>query len=762
MAVTSFVGLRAAEKITFEDQVLPILRNNCLKCHNPNDNKGNLDLTAFSGALKGGGSGTSVVSGDPEGSKLFKAITHAEEPTMPPNGGKIPDKDIDIIKRWIAGGLLETSGSKAIAASKPKIDLALATPAIGKPAGPPPMPADLLLEPAVRTARSGVATGLANSPWAPLVALGGQRQVLLYNTDTLELVGVLPFPEGFPTGITFSRNGKFVLAGGGYGAKLGVVALWDVTTGDRIVTVGDEFDTVLAADISGDQKWIALGGPSRLVKIYSTEDGLLKHQIKKHTDWVTALGFSPDSQLLATGDRNGGIHVWEAATGEELYTLKGHRAAVTAITWRADSESMISSSEDATIKMWKVKDEEQVRSWSAHGGGALWVSGTHDGRIVSCGRDNQITVWDAAGARKVSVQDTNDIPVRATFSHDGGRVITTDWVGRVLVLNAADGKKVGELQLNPPTLDERLAQAHEQVKKMQALMEKTEADFVVAESDVAKAEGAQTDGKLVEAAKKKATEVKAELEKHKRDLASAEMDVALLKAAQFNVNVFRTRDALATRQRDNAKLVAAAAEAKQAVERAAAEQRQARKATAARNDVIDGLRNVLRFDKRHADDAAGALKQAEKAVAKLEAQFTKAAAEAAKAQTGTAQVPERKKLAEAAQRKQQVAATLQQQLGPAKAALAGQQARSELRSKALEATRAELAKAQTELDELAKRSKPLADNLRKAEAEAVGAKLAAEKSTKELAQDKAKVDELAAEYRRLKPATTEAPKSAKL
>jgi len=214
---------------------------------------------------------------------------------------------------------------------------------------------------------------------------------------------------------------------------LGLVALWDVTTGERIVTVGDEFDTALAADISGDQKWIALGGPARLVKLYSTEDGQLKHQLKKHTDWVTALEFSPNSKLLATGDRNGGIHVWETASGQELYSLKGHRGAITAFSWRADSETLVSASEDATLKLWKVKDEEQIRSWTGHAGGVLAAVCAPDGRIVSCGRDNQFVVWDANGGRKLGIRHTNDVPVRAAFSHDGKRVIGSDWLGNVWV-----------------------------------------------------------------------------------------------------------------------------------------------------------------------------------------------------------------------------------------------------------------------------------------------------------------------------------------
>src|SRR5688572_4759365 len=47
--------LSAQETVTFTDHVLPLVEQHCAKCHNSDKKKGDLDLTSYSGALKGGG-----------------------------------------------------------------------------------------------------------------------------------------------------------------------------------------------------------------------------------------------------------------------------------------------------------------------------------------------------------------------------------------------------------------------------------------------------------------------------------------------------------------------------------------------------------------------------------------------------------------------------------------------------------------------------------------------------------------------------------
>lgn len=442
------------KKVTYEDDVLPIFRDNCLKCHNPDKLKGDLDLSSFSAAMKGGGSGVDLNAGDPDGSQLYKSITHVDEPTMPPNK-KLADKDIAVVRAWIEGGLLQGANSKAIVGNKPAVDLTLKV-AVGRPEGPPPMPGRLALEPAVRATHGTALAAIAGSPWAPVVALAGAKQVVFYNTDNQDYLGVLPFPDGFPCDVKFSRDGKLLLAAGGRGGQSGSVVVWDITTGERLVSIGDQFDSVLAADISLDRQWIALGGPDRVLKIYRTQDGSLEHRIKKHTEWVTAVEFSPDGKYLASGDRNGGLVLWEAGTGHELFTLTGHKAGITAVSWRGDSEMFCSASEDGTVKFWKASDGSALRSINANPGGVLDVSFTHDGRVVSCGRDNKVQIWETTGKNVKSLAFTGDLPTRVSFSDDGKKVVGSDWKGSVFVWEAATGKALGQLEANPPTLAERV------------------------------------------------------------------------------------------------------------------------------------------------------------------------------------------------------------------------------------------------------------------------------------------------------------------
>jgi hypothetical protein len=576
-----FLGLgfaafaQAPAKVTYTDHIEPIFRNACTNCHNPDKKKAGLDLTTYQATMAGSENGPVLKPGNPDGSLMYKVCLPNGDPKMPPKGDQLSEADTALLKGWIAGFALENANSKPAQVAQNKVDVAVVS--LTKPDGPPPMPGDLPLEPFVRSRANNAIIAMAASPWAPVVAVGGQKQVLLYNTESLERLGILAFPEGFPNVLRFSRNAKLLLAGGGLGGKLGKVVLWDVATGERIGVVGNEADAVLAADISPDQQYVALGGPNKQVKIYSTKTGRQTGLIKKHTEWITAIAYSPDGRYLATADRNGGVEVWEAAAEPKPFnTLPGHKVACTALAFMPGV--LASASEDGKVSLWNVKEGTEIRSWNAHGGGVLCVDFTPDGRLVSCGRDKVAKVWDGTGKQLAATEAFADLTLRCTLNSD--RVIAADWTGDIRVYGL-DGRRLGSLTANPPGIAEQLAEAEKVVTETQAALPGLQKALADAEARVkAEREAAEAKRKAdLAAAEQRKTAAQGAIDAAKAAPGNAQKAAEAAKSA-----VAAAQDALSATRKSLSEVEAAAASRKRA---------DAEKAAAAAKAKLDGFKAEL-------------------------------------------------------------------------------------------------------------------------------------------------------------------------
>ena len=459
-------AILAQEKVSYDEQVFPIFQQTCLNCHNPDKAKGGLDLSSFPSTIKGSSGGKIVEPGD-LGSSLIAAVEHTSEPKMPPEGEKLSTAQILVLRQWIEGGLLENKSSAARKPTKPKFETSLRSDPAAKPEGPPPMPEHLLLEPPRVTDRPAAIRALAASPWAPLLAITSYRQVLLHHTETLELVGILPFPEGDPVSTAFTPDGRYLIVGGGVPGKSGMTVTFDITTGERLLTVGKEFDSVLAADIRPGFDVVATGGPSRLLKLWNTESGDLIKSVKKHTDWITALDLSADGVLLASGDRNGGVWVWESLTCNEFHTLRGHQAAITSTAFRADSNILATASQDGTVRFWEMNGGSEVGKNDAHPGGVTAFAFAPDGSSVTAGRDMKAKLWkpDFSHARDLA-ENLPALPTAAALDFEGKRAFIADAQGTVHAFQTGDGKPLGDFKTNPPTIAVRLKHLTEEIQNL--------------------------------------------------------------------------------------------------------------------------------------------------------------------------------------------------------------------------------------------------------------------------------------------------------
>ena len=99
--------------IDFEDEIFPIFRDHCLKCHCDQMKNGDLKrakadfyMDSRVGLLKGGVSGAVIVPHSAEDSYLVELISlvAGHEDLMPPKNGPLKDSQLKRIRDWIDGG----------------------------------------------------------------------------------------------------------------------------------------------------------------------------------------------------------------------------------------------------------------------------------------------------------------------------------------------------------------------------------------------------------------------------------------------------------------------------------------------------------------------------------------------------------------------------------------------------------------------------------------------------------------------------------
>ena len=106
-AEAAAAGTSPAEAKHFHEKVLPILRNECFRCHGEKD-QGGLRLDSRALALKAGDSELpAIVPGKASKSELMRRVRHeSEDERMPPTGKGLSAEQIDILAKWIDAGAL--------------------------------------------------------------------------------------------------------------------------------------------------------------------------------------------------------------------------------------------------------------------------------------------------------------------------------------------------------------------------------------------------------------------------------------------------------------------------------------------------------------------------------------------------------------------------------------------------------------------------------------------------------------------------------
>jgi WD40 repeat protein len=420
------------DPVDFAKEIFPMLKANCIACHNASKAKGKLNLENPKAILKGGSEGPAVVPGMAEESLLMILAAHQDDPVMPPDDNKsnavpLTSEELGLLKLWI------DQGAKGEAAAF------VEAPEIWYP---------------VKGAKQPI-YNLAIAPDGRSAVAGRGNQIHLYDLARGVLDGRLEDPA-------LTKEAHFETAKAAHR------------------------DLVQSLAISPDGK-VASGG-FREVKIWSRPSQTLRHNIAAMPEAVTALAANSSGTHAIAGDSAGNVRIWELANPESKQEVKVHDGAVTGAAFTADGTHIVTSSSDSTLRV-RARDGEPneikvttpaainamalvkegalvatahadnvVRIWpipeaettaptkelKGHSG-AVNCLASHAAQIVTGAEDNTARIWNVDEGNEVRAFD-HGAPVKAVaISPDGKRLATVG--GPVIkIWNMEDGAMLAEIK----------------------------------------------------------------------------------------------------------------------------------------------------------------------------------------------------------------------------------------------------------------------------------------------------------------------------
>lgn len=452
--------------VEYAKDVEPVLANKCFVCHSGNVTEGGFDLSTHTNLMKGGKkrAGKVVVPGKSAESFLFLSCSRQIKPIMPPKSEEpLTSQELSLIKLWI------DEGAKAPTSVREKAKIVVNL--------PPAM---------VKPVRA-----VAVSPDGKTVAASRGNQVHLYDGkkgDHLKTLtdAKLKTPDGkaakaahisLVESMAFAPDGKTLATG-----SFQELTLWDVEKGEPVTRVGGFADRVTAIAFSANGKFFATGGGAPTedgeIKVFHA-DGKLAHDIKNgHSDTVFAVAFHPGGTLLATAGADKFVKVfelpnpglgWPFGPGPKaprfVKSFEGHTHHVMGVGWTPDGRKLVSCGADNFVKVWDYEKGEKIRDVQGHQKQVTQLAFVgKTPQFVTVSGDATTRMWNADNGGTVrQFSGATDFLYAVSVSTDGSVVASGGEDGIVRVYNGANAQLVKAAV--PPDAEPKKDEKEEPKKK---------------------------------------------------------------------------------------------------------------------------------------------------------------------------------------------------------------------------------------------------------------------------------------------------------
>jgi WD40 repeat protein len=230
------------------------------------------------------------------------------------------------------------------------------------------------------------------------------------------------------------------------------ILLWDVETGQCMLSKNKHSDDVLSAGFSRDGRQVLSGSKDNTVQLWNTTTDRIV-SLPGHKAPVTAVCFSPNNKLGLSGSKDRTVLVWDLSRKTIIHTLTGHKNHIYSVSFSPDGKHAISAGKDETIKIWDVESGENEDTLDASrlseqirikfgdcisvldsvDAGVLSVKYSPDGtKIISGGEDKMVKIWDVKTGICVQILRGHTGAVKSVCFSPDGRLALTGSVDKTL------------------------------------------------------------------------------------------------------------------------------------------------------------------------------------------------------------------------------------------------------------------------------------------------------------------------------------------
>ena len=219
-------------------------------------------------------------------------------------------------------------------------------------------------------------------------------------------------------GVSFSSNGSYFATT----EELGNLLIFDNTGAVPVLihTIDLGVSGSFSLDFSPDGSKVAMDGSDGVVRVYDVNSGNLLVSVNASSSAIRSVDWSPNGAFIATGGQDGTARLWDASTGSLIHAFTNTSAAIANVRVSADNSRVVVAKNNGNIYVYDAVSHAQLTQFNT-GSSVYQVDISDDNTWIVAARNGQVRAYSLpSGTQFASFNSTSGTTVYSADIQPGG------------------------------------------------------------------------------------------------------------------------------------------------------------------------------------------------------------------------------------------------------------------------------------------------------------------------------------------------------